>query len=53
MHLPFGQNSFAARDFPNGAKNVVQANYIRKFTADFSVEMNRSVREMLKNWNGK
>ena len=52
MHLPFGQYSFKQHDYPNGAKNVVQANYIRKFTADFSVEMTRSVREMLKNWNG-
>jgi nitroreductase len=50
MHLPFGQHSFADRTFPNGAKNIVQANYIRKFTADFSVEMTRSVKEMLKNW---
>ena len=52
LHLPFGQRSFEPRDFPNGAKNVIQANYIRKFTADFSVEMTRSVKEMLKNWNG-
>jgi FMN reductase (NADPH) len=50
MSLPFGNLSFAARDFPNGAKNVIQANFIRKFTADFSLEMTRSVREMLKNW---
>jgi nitroreductase len=53
LHLPWGGRSFAARDFPNGAKNVVQANYIRKFSADFSVEMTRSVKEMLKNWNGE
>jgi nitroreductase len=50
MHLPFGLLSFEPRDYPNRAKNVVQMNYIRKFTAGFSVEMNRSVREMLKNW---
>ncbi len=53
MHLPFGLHSFDPRDYPNRAKNVVQMNYIRKFTAGFSVEMNRSVREILKNWNGK
>ena len=29
---------------------VGQQNYIRKFTADFSVEMSRSAREILKNW---
>jgi FMN reductase (NADPH)/FMN reductase [NAD(P)H] len=50
MDLPFGHRSFEPRDYPNRAKNVVQMNYIRKFTADFSVEMTRSVREMLKNW---
>jgi nitroreductase len=50
MHLPFGRHSFEPRDFPNGAQNVVQFNYIRKYTADFSVEMTRSVREMLKDW---
>jgi nitroreductase len=50
LHLPFGQHSFEPRNFPNGAQNVVQANYIRKFTADFSIEMTRSVRAMLRNW---
>lgn len=50
MHLPFGPHSFEERLFPNGAQNVVQANYLRKFTAAFSVEMTRSVREILKNW---
>ncbi len=53
MHLPFGLRSFEPRDFPNGAKNVTQMNYIRKFTTDFSVEMTRSVREMLKNWQAE
>ena len=50
MFLPFGRPSFEAHDFPKGAKNVIQRIYIRKFTADFSAEMNRSVRAMLKNW---
>ena len=50
MHLPYGMGSFEPREFQNGAQNTVQANYIRKFTAGFSLEMNRSVREMLKNW---
>lgn len=31
-------------------ENVGQATYLRKFVADFSVEMSRSVRAMLKNW---
>ncbi|MEW5869008.1 MAG: nitroreductase family protein [Chloroflexota bacterium] len=52
LHRPFGPGSFERRDYPNGAQNVVQFNYLRKFTSDFSVEMTRSVQEMLKNWYG-
>jgi len=52
LHLPFGRHSFAPGDFANGAQNIAQANYIRKFTAGFSVEMTRSVREMLQRWVG-
>jgi nitroreductase len=33
-----------------GAQNVGQANYLRKFTADFSIEMSRSVRAMIDAW---
>ncbi|MHB8134652.1 MAG: nitroreductase family protein [Anaerolineaceae bacterium] len=36
---------------PTGAKNVGQHNYLRKFVAEFSFEMNRSVQEMLLNWS--
>jgi FMN reductase (NADPH)/FMN reductase [NAD(P)H] len=36
----------------NGIENPGQANYFRKFLADFSIEMSRSVAEMLKNWQG-
>jgi FMN reductase (NADPH)/FMN reductase [NAD(P)H] len=50
MHLPFGRHSFELHEFANGARNPVQANYIRKFTAAFSLEMERSVRAMLENW---
>ena len=53
MHLPHGRHSFEPGDFANGAQNVVQANYLRKFTAGFSVEMTRSVREMIKRWVGE
>jgi FMN reductase (NADPH) len=52
LHLPFGRHSFAPGDFANGAQNIAQANYIRKFTAGFSVEMTRSAREMLQRWVG-
>lgn len=33
-----------------GIVNVGQATYLNKFSADFSLEMRRSVREMLKEW---
>lgn len=33
-----------------GIKNVGQATYVNKFSAEFSVEMRRSVKEILKNW---
>ena len=33
-----------------GIANVGQATYLSKFSADFSVEMNRSVRAILKEW---
>lgn len=43
---------FQKTDPPNtGAKNVGQQNYLRKFIADFSFEMNRSVEAMLKQWS--
>ncbi len=37
---------------PLARLNPGQHNYIRKFTADFSLEMTRSVKEILKNWQG-
>ena len=33
-----------------GITTVGQANYLRKYTADFTMEMRRSVREILKGW---
>lgn len=50
MFLPFGSRSFEEHAYPNGAQNIVQHNYFRKFTADFSIEMNRSVKAMLGSW---
>lgn len=50
LHLPYGFHSFDEREFPNGARNLVQYNYLRKFTADFSREMTRSARQMIKKW---
>ena len=34
-----------------GARNVGQATYLRKFDSDYSLEMNRSTREMLRRWS--
>jgi FMN reductase (NADPH)/FMN reductase [NAD(P)H] len=42
-HLPAGKSM-------QGITTVGQATYLRKFSADFSMEMRRSVREMLKHW---
>jgi len=42
-HLPMGK---AMKDI----KNVGQATYLRKFSADFSIEMRHSVREIMKQW---
>ena len=36
--------------FIKNAQNVGQHMYLKKFSADFTVELNRSVREILKNW---
>jgi nitroreductase len=45
-----GESVFAGRDELQGAKNLGQWIYLRKFGADFSKEMNRSVRAMLRVW---
>jgi nitroreductase len=39
--------------FLEGASNLGQHQYLRKFGAEFSAEMNRSVREMIRSWNGE
>jgi nitroreductase len=41
---------FHGREVMTGARNVGQLIYNRKFNADFSKEMNRSVRAILKAW---
>ncbi len=50
MYRHIEERIAAGKGYSGGAKNFGQATYLRKFIADFSVEMNRSVREMLKNW---
>ncbi|MDR3574489.1 MAG: nitroreductase family protein [Anaerolineaceae bacterium] len=43
---------FASGRYSAGAQNLGQHYYFKKFISDFSVEMSRSVKEMLKNWRG-
>jgi nitroreductase len=42
----------AAGACPEGIENMGQYTYLRKFGADFSIEMNRSVRAMIASWSG-
>jgi len=51
MLRPSVERYFSSGNFMEGAKNIGQHTYLRKFGADFSKEMNRSVLEMLKNWD--
>ncbi len=44
------EKQFAITAHPSEFKSAGQLTYTRKFAADFTVEMNRSVKEMLKNW---
>jgi hypothetical protein len=49
--------TFASRQVPKGKAmegiaNLGQFVYLNKYNADFSTEMRRSVREILKVWNG-
>lgn len=39
------------RYMPDGSENVGRLVYRRKFSADFSIEMTRSVRAAIRNWN--
>ncbi len=41
---------FGGKGSINGAENYGQHMYLKKFSSDFSREMSRSVREILKNW---
>jgi FMN reductase (NADPH)/FMN reductase [NAD(P)H] len=44
------EEDFRAGQRAGDFDNAGQATYFRKFAADFTLELNRSVREMLKNW---
>jgi FMN reductase (NADPH)/FMN reductase [NAD(P)H] len=41
---------FASRGLKPGTENVAQDVYARKYAADFTLEMNRSVRVWLERW---
>jgi nitroreductase len=53
MYQVIEERIAGGKGYSSGAKNYGQAVYIRKFIADFSIEMSRSVAEMLKNWEYK
>ena len=44
------ENQMSKEKSKEGVTNYGQATYLRKFSADFSVEMSRSVRVILKEW---
>ena len=48
---PLVERFYPAGKFPPGLDNLAQRYYFQKFSADFSIELNRSVREVLKNWS--
>lgn len=50
MERPLREAYFPSGKFPAGSENMAQHNYNRKFSAEFSIEMRRSVRKMLENW---
>jgi FMN reductase (NADPH)/FMN reductase [NAD(P)H] len=44
------EQTFGEREEVMGASNIGQLMYLRKFNADFSIEMSRSVRAILRMW---
>lgn len=50
MMEPRNQQLHANGPRADGIQNVGQFNYLKKFSADFSVEMSRSVRAMIQSW---
>lgn len=51
MLRPRNERLLAGGPRSDGIENVGQLNYFRKFSAEFSAEMSRSARAMLKSWN--
>jgi len=50
MHKDLEERVFKSNNFLPGAQNIGQQIFLRKYNADFSKELNRSVREILQNW---
>lgn len=50
MYRTKNETVFAKGRFQGEAQNIGQHFYLKKFSADFTEEMSRSVREALKNW---
>ena len=48
---PINTHFFASGRYFSGAENLGQHYYLKKFTAEFSREMSRSVRAALQNWS--
>jgi hypothetical protein len=53
MYKPVLEKYFSKGEFTDGAKNIGQHFYLKKYASDFMDEMNRSVRTALKNWRKK
>lgn len=50
LHKDLEERVFKVNNFLLGAQNIGQHFFLKKFNADFSKELNRSVREILQNW---
>ncbi len=50
MYKDLHEQTFQDRETLEGARNIGQLNYLRKFSADFTIEMSRSVRAILAAW---
>ena len=50
LYKPHTERYFPEGNYPLQAENYGQVSYLRKFIAEFSVEMSRSVRVMLERW---
>lgn len=50
MEKPLREAYYPSGKFPAGSENMAQHNYNRKFSADFSIELRRSVKVILENW---